>query len=127
MSTTAGPDACREACACDACGDMIRLKHVRPVRMPGRYQFNFHVMLDTLFAQDAEGKTHAFLNTVCDGTRFQIVAFLHAGSGMPTAKVALETFLMCWASWAGLPQSIFVDRGREVRNAVRQFPKTAPP
>ena len=98
---------------CDACGDMIRTKHVRPVRMPGRYQFNFHVMLDTLFGQDADGNTHAFLNIMCDGTRFQVAWQFHIGKHAPSAKIALEISLTVWASWAGLPQSIFVDRGKE--------------
>eukprot|EP00959_Pyramimonas_sp_CCMP1952_P049251 1028967-Pyramimonas_sp.AAC.1 len=70
-------------------------------------------MLDTLFAHDATGGTRAFLNIACDGARFQAVWYLHKGARAPSAKVALDMFLMVWCSWAGLPQSLFVDRGKE--------------
>eukprot|EP00969_Alexandrium_andersonii_P055825 2460479-Alexandrium_andersonii.AAC.1 len=38
---------------------------------------------------------------------------LQRGTGSPKSSLVLDTFLSCWTSWAGLPQSIFVDRGRE--------------
>ena len=54
-----------------------------------------------------------FLNIICDATSFQVVACLGEVSGTPASQVVLQHFLACWTSWAGLPHSLQVDRGKE--------------
>ena len=99
--------------ACDACGDSIRAKRPKPVRLPNRYEFNRHILMDTFFAKDSANSTYAFLNIVCDATGFQVVCCMGLHSGVPSSSVALRHFATSWTSWCGLPYSIQVDRGKE--------------
>lgn len=99
--------------ACDACGDSIRRRRPRPVKLPPRYQFNYHLMLDTFYARDGRGLQFAFLNILCEATSFQVVSCLGELTGPPSSQVVLRHFLTSWSSWAGLPYSIQVDRGKE--------------
>eukprot|EP00434_Breviolum_minutum_P038574 symbB.v1.2.034224.t1/scaffold4384.1/size41667/2 len=99
--------------ACDACGDSIRRRRPRPVKLPPRYQFNYHLMLDTFYARDGRGLQFAFLNILCEATSFQVVSCLGELTGPPSSQVVLRHFLTSWSSWAGLPYSIEVDRGKE--------------
>lgn len=99
--------------ACDACGDSIRRRRPRPVKLPPRYQFNYHLMMDTFYARDGRGLQFAFLNILCEATSFQVVSCLGELSGPPSSQVVLRHFLTSWSSWAGLPYSIQVDRGKE--------------
>ncbi len=55
--------------SCDACGEALKLKHVRPVRMLGRCLFNFHMLLDVFHEYDCAGLPYAFLSVICDGTK----------------------------------------------------------
>ena len=41
--------------SCDACGDTMRQKRPRPVKLPPRYQFNFHLQADVFYAKDNRG------------------------------------------------------------------------
>ena len=99
--------------SCDACGDTMRQKRPRPVKLPPRYQFNFHLQADVFYAKDNRGVNLGFLNIICDATSFQVVACLGEVSGTPASQVVLQHFLACWSSWAGLPHSLQVDRGKE--------------
>ena len=99
--------------SCDACGDTMRQKRPRPVKLPPRYQFNFHLQADVFYAKDNRGRNLGFLNIICDATSFQVVACLGEVSGTPASQVVLQHFLACWTSWAGLPHSLQVDRGKE--------------
>ena len=99
--------------SCDACGDSIRRRRPRPVKLPPRYQFNYHLMMDTFYARDGRGLQFAFLNIICEATSFQVVSCLGELSGPPSSQVVLRHFLTSWSSWAGLPNSIQVDRGKE--------------
>ena len=46
--------------ACDACGESIRRRRPRPVRLPNKYEFNRHILMDTMYAKDVRGVTMAF-------------------------------------------------------------------
>ena len=123
----AKPEAIRAAglMSCDACGETIRRRRPKPVRLPNRYEFNRHILADTMFAKDATGTTYGFLNVVDDATGFQVVSCLGELKGVPAAQIILRHFTASWSSWAGLPTSMQVDRGKEYlaefSNYLRQF------
>ena len=123
----AKPEAIKTAglMSCDACGETIRRRRPKPVRLPNRYEFNRHILADTMFAKDATGTTYGFLNVVDDATGFQVVSCLGEFRGVPAAQVILRHFTASWSSWAGLPTSMQVDRGKEYlaefSNYLRQF------
>lgn len=99
--------------ACDACGESIRRRRPRPVRLPNKYEFNRHILMDTMYAKDVRGVTMAFLNIIDDATGFQVVACLGELGGPPASRAVLRHFTSSWSSWAGLPHSLQVDRGKE--------------
>ena len=70
-------------------------------------------MLDVFYAKDISGTNYAFLNIVCDATGFQVVTCLGEAQGPPATRAVLRHFLASWSSWAGLPESLQVDRGKE--------------
>eukprot|EP00435_Cladocopium_sp_Y103_P037754 s1878_g10.t1 len=98
---------------CDACGNSIGRRRPKPVRLPGRYVFNHHVLIDVFYGKDVTGASFSFLNIVDDATGYQVVSCLGQAQGPPASKAILRHFLTSWSSWAGLPQSIQVDRGKE--------------
>ena len=99
--------------SCDTCGDTLRRKRPKPVRLPSKYVFNAHLQLDVFYAKDASGTNFSFLNIVCDATGFQVVSCLGESQGPPSTRAILRHFLTSWSSWAGLPESVQVDRGKE--------------
>ena len=99
--------------ACDACGESIRRRRPKPVRLPTKYEFNNHLMIDVFYDKDVRGVMFAFLNVICDATGFQVVSCLGNATGPPSSGVVLRHFLTVWSSWAGLPNSLQVDRGKE--------------
>ena len=111
----AKPEVVRAAglMVCDACGESIRQKRPKPVRMPSAYVFNQHILADTFYAKNSQGKSLAFLNILCDATGFQVVSCLGELTGTPSSGIVLRHFLTSWSSWAGLPHSLQVDRGKE--------------
>ena len=83
------------------------------MRLPSTYQFNQHILADTFYAKTSQGKSLAFLNIICDATEFQVVSCLGELTGTPSSGIVLRHFLTSWSSWAGLPHSLQVDRGKE--------------
>ena len=71
-----------------------------------------------------EAQLFAFLNVVCDATGFQVVSCLGFARGPPASKAILRHFLTSWSSWAGLPGSIQVDRGKEFMAHFADYLKT---
>ncbi|CAE7041145.1 unnamed protein product [Symbiodinium sp. CCMP2592] len=70
-----------------------------------------HLQLDTFYAKDIQSILYSFLNIIDEATGFQVVS---ARQSVPQASGAiLKHFLFSWSSWAGLPQSIQVDLGKE--------------
>eukprot|EP00435_Cladocopium_sp_Y103_P060369 s1878_g22.t1 len=72
----AKPEVVRAAglMSCDACGESIRRRRPRPVRLPNRYEFNRHILADTMFVKDVNGVTYGLLNLIDDATGFQVVS-----------------------------------------------------
>ncbi|CAE7548475.1 RE2, partial [Symbiodinium necroappetens] len=92
---------------------ILRRKRPKPVRLPTKYEFNNHLMIDVFYSKDIRGMLYSFLNILCDATGFQVVCCLGEAQGPPASKVVLRHFLTSWSSWAGLPNSLQVDRGKE--------------
>ena len=99
--------------ACHTCGESIRRRRPKPVKLPGSYTFNNHLSLDVFCCRDAANTQFSFLNIIDEGTGFQVVTCLGESRGPPASKAVLRHILTSWSSWAGLPRSIQVDRGRE--------------
>lgn len=111
----AKPEAIKAAglLARDSCGEPIRRKRPRPVRLPNQYEFNRHLMLDTFYAKDIRGATFAFLSTIDDATGFQVVTCFGELQGPPASRAVPRHVTTEWSAWAGLPTSLQVDRGKE--------------
>ena len=111
----ARPEAIRgvDFLAFDSCGESHRKRRPKPVRLPGKYEFNAHVQVDVFYCKDIRSQLYAFLNVICEATGFQVVSCLGAAQGPPATKAILRHFLTSWSCWAGLPGSLQVDRGKE--------------
>ena len=99
--------------SCDACGESMRRKRPKPVKLPGKYEFNAHVQVDVFYARDLKNVLYSFLNIVCEATGFQVVSCMGTSQGPPSSSAVLRHFLTSWSNWAGLPGSMQVDRGKE--------------
>ena len=110
--------------SCDACGDTLRRKRPKPVRLPSKYEFNAHIQADVLYCKDVRGQLYSFLNVVCDATGFQVVSCMGQSQGPPATRAVLRHFLTSWSSWAGLPASLQVDRGKEFLAHFADYFKT---
>lgn len=109
--------------ACDSCGESIRRRRPKPVKLPTRYEFNRHLLVDTMWARDCKGESYGFLNIVDDATGYQVVCCFGNITGPPSSKVVLRHFISSWSSWAGLPRSLQVDRGKEFMAQFSDFLK----
>ena len=109
--------------ACDSCGESIRRRRPKPVKLPTRYEFNRHLLVDTMWARDCKGESYGFLNVVDDATGYQVVCCFGNITGPPSSKVVLRHFISSWSSWAGLPRSLQVDRGKEFMAQFSDFLK----
>ena len=99
---------------CGVCGDLLRSRFPRPVRAPhGNYNFNHVIGLDILPVHDVEGLTYRMLNIVCLETLFQVVAYVAPGTGAPSAEQMIRAFSQSWSAWAGYPNVLQADLGRE--------------
>ncbi|CAE7766366.1 GIP, partial [Symbiodinium sp. CCMP2456] len=109
--------------SCDACGESHRNRRPKPVRLPGKYEFNAHVQADVFYAKDVNGVLFSFLNVLCEATGFQVVSCMGTSQGPPASSAVLRHFLTSWSNWAGLPSSIQVDRGKEFMGAFASYLK----
>jgi len=80
--------------------------------------------VDTIYAKDSRGTTFSFLNIIDDATGFQVACCLGELQGPPASRVVLRHFTSFWSSWAGLPHSMQVDRGKEYLANFFDFLKT---
>ena len=67
----------------------------------------------------ANGTRVSFLNIVCDGTGYQVVAPIRYGGGNPTGKEIFEDLMSRWVAWAGMRYRCFMDQGRNNMAQVR--------
>ena len=107
---------------CDACdANQKNHKHPRVTTIPGKYRLNSLVYLDTLFVHDMSGTVHQCLSIVDNGSCFHVVCYIRPGVGSPPAGTIKELFTLAWAAWAGLPQSVMMDRGKEFAGPVLDY------
>ena len=58
-----------EHLVCDCCEESTRRRRPKPVRLPGRYEFNYHLSLDVFYGKDVDRSLFAFLNVMCEAIR----------------------------------------------------------
>ena len=95
--------------ACDVAQPPKQTSKTGPPRM--NYTFNHSIGIDVFDLHDYDGNCHLFLNIVCYGTDFQIVAYLCPGPGTPSSRLCGEIFMQSWVSWGGWPREVVSDRG----------------
>eukprot|EP00971_Amphidinium_carterae_P180226 3574793-Amphidinium_carterae.1 len=99
---------------CAVCQDSLHRRFPRAVRRPhGDYVFNQTVGMDVFYVQDTVRQTSKCLNIVCLQTQFQVVSILEPGIGPPASASVVDHFTTTWCSWAGYPDSIQADLGKE--------------
>jgi len=107
---------------CDACdANQKKHKHPRVTTIPGKFRFNAVVFLDSIFVHDMAGAVHTCLSIVDNGSCFQVVVYLRPGYGTPPASSIKEAFTNAWSAWAGLPQGVMMDRGKEFSGPVLDY------
>ena len=74
--------------------------------------------MDVFSLVDAAGKRYHAHCVICSGTTFHVVAILGYASGVPKSAAIWEAFTLVWTSWAGMPNIISVDRGKEFMREV---------
>ena len=107
---------------CDACdANQKNYKHPRVATIPGRFRFNNLVFIDSLFIHDMSGAVHTCLSIVDNGSCFHVVVYLRPGQGTPPASMIKDAFTTAWSAWAGLPQGVMMDRGKEFSGPVLDY------
>ncbi|CAK0887813.1 unnamed protein product [Prorocentrum cordatum] len=76
----------------------------------GQYVFNYAIQLGTFHAYDAAGNPYFFMNCICEGTN---VYCMGPARGSPTARATTKAFTTSWTPWAGYPEKLTVDLGKE--------------
>ncbi|CAE7715141.1 RE1 [Symbiodinium necroappetens] len=98
---------------CKECPRMHELREPRPSKLPVIDEFNIQLGLDIITEKDSAGQSWSWLNTLCQGTTFQVCALLGETVYNPTGKAVIQALSSHWLSWAGFPERGFVtDRAR---------------
>lgn len=102
-----------------SCAQCMRQRRPIPhkqVAFPRTFSFN-HILGIDFFFISFQGKTHAFLNVVCQGTNFQQVGWLrNYEGGSPSSKAAWFLFESLWIRPFGLPNAVITDQGSEFKH-----------
>ena len=94
---------------CDTCTEtQVGFKSARPAAIHERREFNTLLGMDVAIWTNAIGEHYQFLHCVDEATMFQLAR--PCDSDGPSQY---RTFADMWMSWAGPPQEIYVDPGRE--------------
>jgi len=97
---------------CEQCEAETRPRARRPTAVPRSYRFNHVVGVDLIEPKGLSGQTEHWINCVCWGTGFQLVARL-GGNGHKSAENTWNAFVRCWARIFGMPEVMVVDPGLE--------------
>ncbi len=100
----ASDEAILAALRCSTCIRLRACDHPRPSRIP-RGTFNQFVALDMFYLRDASRTQFTFLSVLDLSGLLHVVAMTESRS----AKHLLELFGLMWMSWAGTPESIYID------------------
>jgi len=104
---------------CQACGDRLRAKQPRPVRHADCTTFNHKISVDTVTVHDVDGYPYHFLNIVCEATGFQVMAYLNAGTGVPSASLMVRSLRLRGLRGQGSRPSSSATAGRRTRARSR--------
>ncbi|CAK0792797.1 unnamed protein product [Prorocentrum cordatum] len=109
-------EAAIKACrlfSCEHCERTRRPLLAKPSKLPSVDEINVVVGFDTFAEKDADQAEWQFLNIACLDCSFQVVALLGEVHRMTGSTTVLETYELCWASWAGEPEvGVIVDRAK---------------
>ena len=92
------------AFTCEECLRIKRPAIPRPSKLPSVDEFGVVIGFDTFSEKDAGGAEWQFLNIVCLGSSFQVVALLGDALKIPSATEVLEAYELSWGVWAGEPE-----------------------
>ena len=103
--------------SCEQCFRQKRPKERRKAALPRTFSFNRLIGVD-FFYLNFGGKTHAFLNIVCQGTNFQQVGWLKDyDAGPPSSQETWKLFQELWLRPFGAPEALISDGGSEFRGS----------
>ena len=106
----------KEEYSCEHCMRQRRPIDRKKATMQRTFAFNRQVGIDTFYISWG-GRTHAYLNVVCQGTNYQQVCWLQDyDGGAPSSKVAWQAFCQCWLKPFGLPEMVISDGGPEFKD-----------
>ena len=96
---------------CDVCDSLKPASSVKKSAILKATKFGQYVALDLLFLEDASGTVnYPFLNVVDVATRFQLCTPIRS----KRPDDVLSAFEWVWMSWAGPPENLQFDPGREL-------------
>ena len=91
---------------CATCERTRRPLPPRPTSLRSTPAFNTKLALDLVYLHDSEGGKFQYLHIVDPAGGFNVFTLLRTREPLE----ALEKFTDCWASWAGYPQAMRLDR-----------------
>ena len=110
----------KEEYNCEHCMRQRRPIDRKKATMQRTFAFNRQVGIDTFYISWG-GRTHAYLNVVCQGTNYQQVCWLRDyDGGAPSSKVAWQAFCQCWLKPYGLPEMVISDGGPEFKDVFER-------
>ncbi|CAE7219311.1 TY4B-J [Symbiodinium sp. KB8] len=121
----ADPDAIRglDNFRCQVCEEKKQPQRPAAVKMPEEYRFNKAISLDVFIIKDAIGRRYKVMSIVDLGTLFHVAVIVGEGAGPPGSGDMAHALSTCWLNWAGIPDSIVLDRGLENRGKLQQLVK----
>ena len=98
---------------CPECPRLREPRRPRPSKLPIANEFNIMIGIDIFNVKDSAGESWTFLNTLRQGTSYQVCTLLGETHGNPTGRVVLEALNSSWINWAGYPErGIVTDRAK---------------
>ena len=121
----ADPDAIRglDNFRCQVCEEKKKPQRPAATKMPEEYRFNKAISLDVMVVKDAIGRRYKVMSIVDLGTLFHVAVIVGEGAGPPGSGDMAHALSTCWLNWAGIPDSIVLDRGLENRGKLQQLVK----
>ena len=78
---------------CENCTQLEKPHKALPAAAPGRYMFNYEIIVDVFEEDDAAGTPFLFLSIACDGTVFHLVTVVAEGTGQPSSTACFRNFM----------------------------------
>ena len=106
--------------SCEQCFRQKRPVERRKAALPRTFAFNRLIGVDYFFLNFG-GKTHAFLNVVCQGTNYQQIGLLKDyEAGPPSSQKTWKLFQELWLRPFGAPEAVICDSGSEFRGSFER-------